>query len=43
MLPAYIQDTIERLESYLNRMVARADSLNAKALWFHREAEERLK
>ena len=41
--PAYIQDTIERLESYLNRMVARADSLNAKALWFHREAEERLK
>lgn len=41
--PAYIQDTIERLESYLNRMVARADSLNAKALWFHREAEEKLK
>ncbi len=41
--PEYIQDSIERLESYVHRMQARADSLNQKAVWFHSESKKRSK
>ena len=37
------RESPETLESYLNRMQARADSLNQKAVWFHSESKKRTK
>jgi len=38
--PKRIEESIEQLEKFRNRMIARADSLNKRAQWFYTEAQK---